>query len=227
MSERSSVTGELYTRNYPSQRSQAKDDVRLFVYSLARDAPKHGHAIALVGPDPDAELQHMRDFLQWAPSRAWLVDWAKGEQAAQVRAALASVKRQWPAANVHECDIRDVLMALPTNSISVAVLDFMGLMTRDNIQPNVQAAVERLVVGGVMSLTSTRGRDWDVPKNSASDVHDAARDITDIGDRRWVGINRMVERWARLAGVTVEVVGATQYRNARIPMSVTIWKRTK
>lgn len=213
-----------YTRKYPGD-SDDKRQARLFLYKHAAEGSRAGHAITLAGTEPFAEVSLLRDYLQWPAAKTWFVDWAKQQDnREEVLEALALIKRNWPAANVIKDDINNVVAGL--SAIGFANLDFMGLMERKYMQPCIQAVIARLVPGGTLGLTWFRGREIDAPYHSGWDVHEAARDVQDIGERRWVGVVRMVEGWASQSGVRLSAVGGLEYQHRHSPMSVTVWRRT-
>lgn len=218
------TTGKRFTRVYPGE-SVDKRTARLFLYKFAVTAPRCGHAITLAGTEPYAEVSLMRDYLKWDAAKTWFVDWAKNiENRANVLAALRGIETNWPGANVRRADINDIVPLLPT--IGFANLDFMGLMDRDSMQPCIRDVIGRLPPGGVMGVTWFRGRDFDKPNRSAWDVHEAARDVKDLNERRWVGVQRMVNKWAKQQDVRLTLEGALEYQHRHSPMSVTVWRRT-
>ena len=221
---RSLITGERYRRDCPPE-TDDKKTARLFLYKHALGALRVGHAVTLAGTEPFAEVELIRDYLRWPATRSWFVDWAKNtDTRSEVLDALRGIKHRWPEANVVHGNIIEVIEDLP--SVGFANLDFMGFMDRRSMQPAVRAVISKLVRGGVMGLTWFRGRDIDEPWRSASDVHAAARDVADLNDRRWVGVLRMVDGWAKEAGVHLELVGAMEYQHHHSPMSVAVWRRT-
>lgn len=221
-SNKSPVTGLRYTRTYPGD-SEDKRAARLFVYKQALHAPRVGHAIALAGTEPFAEVSLLRDYLKWTGSRVHFVDWAKDTRSRpQVLAALAQIKNHWPAANVVREDVNNVVARLPI--IGLAVLDFMGF-DRNSVMPCIQKTIERLSLGGIMAVTWFRGREVDEPCRSAWDVFEAARDIKDLDDRRRIGIQRLVNQWARALNVDLECLGEVDYQHKHSPMTVTVWRR--
>ena len=221
---RSLSTGKTFARSYPGE-SVDKRAARLFLYKFAVNTPRCGHAITLAGTEPFAEVALMRDYLKWDASKTWFVDWAKDTQSRPaVLAALDGIQKSWPEANVRRADINKVVPLLPM--IGFANLDFMGFMGRDSMQPCIRDVIARLATGGVLGVTWFRGREFDEPWRSAWDVHQAARDIEDLNERRWVGVLRMVEGWAKEHGVKLKLEGALEYQHRHSPMSVTVWRRT-
>jgi hypothetical protein len=165
----------------------------------------------------------MRDYLRWPGERTWFVDWAKDQTSrADVLAALRGIKRTWSDAHVIRDDINDVVAALP--SIGFAHLDFMGF-DRKSVMPCVQKTIARLAPGGVMGITWFRGREVDSPERSAWDVFEAARDIDDLEMRRWIGVQRLIFKWARTAKARLTWVGGLNYQHRHSPMSVTVFRR--
>jgi hypothetical protein len=220
----------MRSNGYPGE-SDSKRAARLFVYRLASGAPRVGHAVALAGVAPEAEVGLMRDYLRWPGERAHFVDWAKDTLArTQVVAALERVKLDWPEADVVQGDVNEVVDTLPI--IGFANLDFMGF-SRDSVMPCVRRVLRRLAPGGIMALTWFRGRDRDIPERSAWDVFEAARDVDNLEERRWAGVLRLVERWSTERGIQLDLRGAIEYlhtpkggRNCGA-MSVAVWQRRR
>lgn len=215
-------TGLRYTRTYPGD-TEDKRVAQLFTYRHAVSAPRVGAAVTLSGTAPRAEVLLMRDFLRWPGERTYFVDWAKDTRARSlVLAGFKTIRREWPAANVEHGDINDVVARLPM--IGFANLDFMGF-DRASVMPCVQKTIEHLARGGVMSLTWFRGREVDEPRRSAWDVFEAARDVEDLDSRRRVGVQRLIDRWARAVNVSLEWMGGLDYQHNHSAMSVTVWRR--
>jgi hypothetical protein len=218
----SPVTGLRYVRVYPGD-AEDKRVAQLFTYRHALGAPRVGAAVTLSGTSPLPEVLLMRDFLRWPGERVYFVDWAKDTHAKPlVLAGFKAIKKEWPIANIEHCDINNVVARLPM--IGFANLDFMGF-DRTSVMPCVQKTVEHLARGGVMSLTWFRGREVDEPCRSAWDVFEAARDVKDLDTRRRVGVQRLVDRWARAVNVTLEWLGGLDYQHKHSPMSVMVWRR--
>jgi hypothetical protein len=221
-SNRSPLTGERYARAYPGD-AEDKRAARLHVYKHAIKAPRLGHAVTLAGTEPLAEVALLRDYLHWPGERAWFVDWAKDMRSRPlVIAALRGIERAWPSANVRRQNVLEVVEQLPM--IGFANLDFMGF-DRTSVMPCVRMTIERLAPGGVMSITWFRGREVDEPCRSAWDVLEAARDVEDPGVRRWIGVQRLVARWAKEARVPLTWSGGIDYQHKNSPMSVTVFRR--
>lgn len=219
---RSPVTGERYTRRLPPENDD-KRAARLFLYRFAATAPRCGHAVTLTGPEPEAELWLLRKYLRWPGERVHFVDWARDVQTRpRVLAALDYVKKTWPQADVVRGDINAVIEGVPL--IGFANLDFMGF-DRASVMPCVKKTITKLPPGGVMGLTWFRGREIDAIHRSAWDILEAARDVPDPNDRRWAGVLRLIRRWAREAGVALELVGALEYQHNHATMAVTVWRR--
>jgi hypothetical protein len=218
----------MRSKGHPGE-SESKVAARLFVYRLASRAPCVGHAVALSGPTPKAELTLMRDYLKWPGERVHFVDWAQDTSTRpQILDALENIKKEWPEVNTARADINKVVEGLPV--IGFANLDFMGF-SRSSVRPCVRRVLRRLAIGGVMALTWFRGREKDSPKHSAWEVFEAARDVDDIEDRRWAGVLRLVEQWGREYGVHLELRGAIDYGhfptgNHGGAMSVAVWQRS-
>lgn len=218
----SPITGLRYARAYPGD-SEDKRAARLYVYKFALHAPRVGHAIALAGTEPFAEVALMRDYLKWPGDRVHFVDWAKDTKSRPyVLAALTKIKQHWPIANVVREDVNNVIDRLPI--VGLAVLDFMGF-DRGSVMPCIQKTIERLARGGIMAVTWFRGREVDEPCRSAWDVFEAARDIENLDDRRRIGIQRLVARWARTSNMVLECLGEVDYQHKHSPMTVTVWRR--
>jgi hypothetical protein len=83
----------------------------------------------------------------------------------------------------------------------------------------------RAAPGGVMGITWFRGREVDSPERSAWDVFEAARDIDDLEMRRWIGVQRLIFKWARTAKARLTWVGGLNYQHRHSPMSVTVFRR--
>lgn len=208
---------------YPGE-SEDKRAARLYVYKFAASAPRCGHAITLAGTEPYAEVDLMKRYLGWDASRTWFVDWARNTQTRdRVLGALREIKRQWPSANVVRGDINVVMEEIPL--VGFANLDFMGF-DRESVMPCVRKTIRKLVPGGIMGLTWYRSREVDEPHRSVWDVFEAARDVASLGERRWAGVLRLVQRWGREEGVKLEMVGALEYQHKNAPMSVTAWRRS-
>lgn len=217
----SPITGQRYVRTYPGD-AEDKRVAQLFTYRHALMAPRAA-AVTLTGTMPLPEARLMRDFLRWPSDRVYFVDWAKDKNARPlILAGFRDIKRMWPAAHVEHRDINDVVEQLPM--IGFANLDFMGF-DRRSVMPCIRKVIGRLARGGVMSLTWFRGREVDEPCRSAWDVFEVARDIDDIDDRRHVGVQRLVNRWACALNVTLEWVGGLDYQHKHSPMSVMVWRR--
>jgi hypothetical protein len=166
----------------------------------------------------------MRDYLRWPGERTWFVDWARDTASRPaILKALGHIKKAWPSANVVRADINNVVETLPL--IGFANLDFMSNMNRESVQPCIRATVARLTLGGILSYTWFRGREVDSPERSAWDVMEAARDIPDLGMRRWAGTLRLVIDRAIHSGVGLKLVGALEYQHAHSPMAVTVFQR--
>lgn len=220
---RSARTGQIFSRAYPGE-SEDKRAARLFLYKLGATAPRLGHAITLAGTEPAAEVDLMRDYLRWPAARTWFVDWARDpETRPRVLAALSAIKSAWPGANVMRDDINRVLARVPL--VGFANLDFMGF-DRNSAMPCVRKTIDLLAPGGVMAVTWYRGREMDAPHRSAWDVLQVARDVEEPRARRWAGVLRLVDGWARDAGRKLELVGALEYQHKHAPMSVTAWRRS-
>ena len=218
----------MLSRGYPGE-SQSKSAARVFVYRVASDAPRIGHAVALAGPTPESEVDLMKNYLRWPGERTHFVDWARDTLArSRVLGALDNIKKIWPEANVRHADINQVVAELP--SIGFANLDFMGF-SRTSVMPCVQSVIGRLVPNGVMALTWFRGREVDSPERSAWDIFEAARDIPDIENRRCAGVLRLVDGWGKAQGVNLKLRGAVEYLHFpksryKGAMSVAVWQRS-
>lgn len=220
---RSARTGEVFTRAMPEE-SEDKRAARVFLYNLAASAPKLGHAVALAGWQPEAEVALMRWYLGWPGSKTWFVDWARDRDTRpRVLAALDRIRRAWPTANVVRGDINKVMDEIPL--VGFANLDFMSYMDRESAQPCLRAIIDRLAIGGVVGYTWYRGREVDAPHRSAWDVLEAARDIPDKKAQRWAGVTRLIHRWGREAGAKLEICGALEYQHAHSPMAVIAFRR--
>jgi hypothetical protein len=215
-----------YSRIYPGE-SRAKCIARMQVYQLATGAPRWAHAITLAGPTPEAELTLMRDYLGWCGDRAWLIDWAKDPLSREATLeALQWCKTEWDAANVCHIDLQKLLPYI--GPIGFANFDFMGGMSRNNVQPCLKLTIPRLAVGGVIALTWFRGREQiGLSDRSAHDVWRAGEGAGDggIADRRTAGVLRIVEQMARAEGVKLDLTGSIEYQHQRSPMSVSVWQR--
>jgi len=219
----SAVTGERYrSRLYPGE-TDDKRAARLFAYKHALSGSRLGHLVTLAGTEL-SEVALARDYLGWRPERAWFVDWARTvAQRLAVLANLEAIRRAWPGARAERADVCDVLRRLPL--VGFANLDHMGF---DHVaMESTRLAVERLAPDGTLSLTWYRGREWVAPHRAAWRVACAARGVVDQALRRRVGVRRLVDRWAREAGVVLEVLGDMDYQHRHAPMSVTVWRRTR
>lgn len=219
---RSPITGERYTRAYPGE-SDDKRAARLFLYRYAVSAPRCGHAVTLAGTEPEAEVWLLKKYLGWPGARVHFVDWARDVQTRpRVLAALKQIKEMWPQADVVRGDVNDVIESVPL--VGFANLDFMGF-TRDSVMPCVKRTIAKLAPGGIMGVTWFRDRETDEPHRSAWDVFEMARDVNSLNDRRWAGMLRIIQRWAREAGTKLELVGALEYQHQHSPMAVIVWRR--
>jgi hypothetical protein len=218
----SPLTGIRYSRAYPGD-SEDKRVAQLFTYRHALEAPRMADAVTLAGISPLPEVMLMRDFLKWPGDRVYFVDWAKDVRSRPlVLAGFNTIRREWPHAHVVHDDINNVVER--RTMIGFANLDFMGF-DRASVMPCVRRTIARLARGGIMSLTWFRGREVDEPRRSAWDVFEAARDIVDLDERRRVGIQRLVDQWAREARVSLEWINGLDYQHQHSPMSVMIWRR--
>lgn len=207
---------------YPGD-SDDKRAVQEAVYKLAKDAPRIGHAITLLGTEAEIVVHLMRDKLNWPAGRCWLVDWAKtADNREQVLKALMIARNLWPTANVKRENILETLESIPT--IGFADLDFMGRMRPKDMQPAIQMCVDRLLVGGVLSVTWFRGRESQEEQRALRARGFAAADLKEL---RWAEVERMVQGWASECGIVLESAMMLEYYHRRSPMSVTAWRRTK
>lgn len=207
---------------YPGD-SDDKRAVQEAVYNLAKGAPRIGHAITLLGTEAETVVHLMRDKLNWPARRCWLVDWAKTpDNREQVLKALMIARNMWPTANVKKENILETLESVPT--IGFADLDFMGRMRPKDMQPAIQMCVDRLLVGGVLSVTWFRGRESQEEQRALRARGFAA---TDLKELRWAEVERMVQGWAGECGITLESVMSLEYQHKNSPMSVSVWRRTK
>lgn len=195
-----------YLNNYPGS-SKNKREVQDKLYELALGAPKIGHAVTLVGTDPDRVVNLMRDRLGWPQSRTWYVDWSPSVVTA---VALDKIRKSCPLANVRNCDVVNVIEGLPI--IGFADLDLMGTVHNTSILEAAFKTIPRLMPGGVMSITFFRGRDGFRGPRANED--------------RWRHIKEAVESRADRVGVPLEMVLAAEYQSSS-PMSVAAWRRMR
>jgi hypothetical protein len=221
------IRKETDAKKYPSGEypgdSEDKRAVQDAIYGLAKDAPRLGHAITLLGTEAETVVHLMREKLNWPASRCWMVDWAKASRnREEVLKALMIARNLWPTANVKRENILETLVSIPT--IGFADLDFMGRMRPKDMQPAIQMCVDRVLVGGVISVTWYRGRESEEEKQALR-----ARGFTtaELGELRWADVERMVQGWAGETGIVLKPVMALEYQHGRSPMSVSAWRREK
>lgn len=187
-------------RDYPGS-CEGKRAARDEVYKYIKRAPKKGYGVMICGPDPSEELAAIKR-IKWNADKLLVVDCVPHE-------ALYNVVRVAPGARVLCSDAADALMTLP--SVSWFNGDFCGF--NKSVLRAVSACTERLLPGGVISLTWSRGR--------GSGVKDAARHI---GDSNVDGIDRWVKVTAGLKGCKLKMDHYTQYNRSKgMSMGVGVW----
>lgn len=215
------ATGERYQAGIYPDETDDKRAARLFTYKHAAAGCRLGHMVTLAGTEPH-EVTLARDYLGWSADRAWFVDWAKSTATRpRVLSTLDAISDAYPGVHAVCANVCDVIERLPI--IGFANLDHMGF--DHTAMRSVCLTLERLAPRGTMSLTWYRGREWVAPHRSAWKVFQAARDVRNLELKRWVGVCRLVEGWAREAGVRLELLGGMDYYHRFSPMSVIVWRR--
>ncbi len=196
---------------------QDKATARLFLYQHALDAPRNGEAITLAGPEPEAEVELLRDYLQWPVEKVWFVDFDKDNRA--VQRSIKAVRVLWRGVNARLCNLLDIMDEV--TMIGFANLDFMGHLNSYNVLPCLRAVNERLLPGGVVGITWERGRELlDIPHHPGTRAIRLGRGQT-LDDRRWTGVLKIVKEVAS----DLEFVGGLEYQSRHSPMSVSVFRK--
>lgn len=136
--------------------TDSKRLARLAIYQRVLDLQPVGsrssEAVVLAGPDA-GEIGCLRDLLLWKPEKAWFVENDKKH-----RKGLERVREEWPAANTHFGDVKDVIKGL--NYISFLHLDHMGVLDEERLDV-VRLAASRIAAWGMVFYAFQRGRERD------------------------------------------------------------------
>lgn len=206
-----------YAFPYPGDH-QDKRAARLFLYKHALSSPRVGASVTLAGATPESEVELLRDYLKWPALHTWFVD---NSNRKEVLSALRRVKRLWPKVNIYPGDLRDLTARLP--AIGFANLDFMGHLNSFNVLPCLKLVIPLLTPDAILGLTWERGRELTHrPDSSGMRTLREGSQYSDINDRRWAGVMKIVNN---IAKGKLTVVGGVEYQNNHSPMSITVFKK--
>lgn len=188
----------------------------MFLYRHVRAAPVQGHAVTLVGTDPESEVSLLRDYLKWPAHRTWFVDNDKNNRS--VILAMNWIKKNWSEANAEMIDFRKLLPRL--GAVGFANLDFMGAPLQETHQDCLEKLLPLLLPEAIVGFTWLRGRENFISKSSLR-LYQLGKGYQG-NERRWAGFLRAVEL---LSKGTLVCIDRWEYLSNHSPMSVAILKK--